>query len=94
VSQFEFYSRDFFVRPARSWLRRVCIHRLDNLLPRYERIANPRRHRRGNAKRLMDAQEIIPDGIDRNHVGVVLELFRERVRKPRKAAVGDAQSEI
>lgn len=30
----------------------------------------------------MDAHEVVPDGVERDHVHVVLELLRERIRQP------------
>jgi hypothetical protein len=35
----------------------------------------------------MDAKPVIPNGIDRDHVSVVFEFVRERVRQPREPAI-------
>jgi hypothetical protein len=35
----------------------------------------------------MDAKPVVPNGIDRNHVSVVLEFLAERIRQPREAAI-------
>lgn len=42
----------------------------------------------------MDADEVIPDGVERDHVGVVLELLRESVGQPREAAHVHSHREV
>ena len=45
-------------------------------------------------KRLVNANEVIPDGIERDHVGVVLELLREGVRQMCETTVVHAHRQV
>ena len=49
-------------------------------------ISNASGHRRSDAQRLMDADEVVIHHVQRNRVGVVLDLLREGVGKAGKAA--------
>ena len=42
----------------------------------------------------MDPGEVVPDRVERDHVGVVLKLFAECIREPRDAAIVHPHGEV
>jgi hypothetical protein len=45
----------------------------------HNRFHHASRHSRGNAKRLLDAAEIVPDEIERRRVAMIFEFLAERI---------------
>ena len=92
-------------RAARLW--RFCIHHGDQVFPGPEPICQASGHGGRHGQRLVDPEPVLERGIDRDHVGVVVELHREDIRQTRetthlhphrqifplgKARVGDRQA--
>lgn len=66
------------VRPA--LLRRAFgVHGLNDLFPRPKPTRQTGSHCRRDAQRLVNADPVVPNGVDGDHVRVVLELLREAV---------------
>lgn len=42
----------------------------------------------------MNAKPVVPNGIDRDHVGMVLEFLRKGIREPREAPVVHPHGEV
>lgn len=63
---------------------RGCVDQDNNVFHAPEPIGQASRHRGRDFQRLVDAAEIIPDGIERHHVAVVLELLGKGVREARE----------
>ena len=57
-------------------------------------IAKSRFHCWGDAKRLVNASEIVIHVVNRDCVTVVFKLFRMRIREARKTTYGHAHREI
>ena len=57
-----------------------------NLIHRPQPVFDPRRHRRRHPKRLVDADEVVPDGIERDHVSVVFDLLAKGIGEAGEAA--------
>jgi hypothetical protein len=84
----------FFVRPARAGLRSFSVHDRQNVLPSHERLRQARCHCRRNPQRLVNAEPVVPNGVDRDHVSMVLEFLGEGVRQAREAAVVHPHREV
>ena len=54
--------------------RLICDH-FHDLPPIHDRLGNASRHSRGYAQDLVDANPVLPDRIDRDYVGLVLEFL-------------------
>lgn len=55
--------------------RLVCIHRFHDLRPIHDRFGQTGGHSGRHAQALVDANPIIPNRIDRDHVRMVLKLL-------------------
>src|SRR4051812_28715718 len=58
----------------------------DDIFHRPQPIRHASGHRGSDAKRLMDADEVVEHEVERQRVVVVFELLRERVGEPGEAA--------
>ena len=62
------------------------IHDSDQI-PKLEKpLCDARCHRRRHSQRIVDADEVVPQGVERDHVTVILESLGERVAQAREAA--------
>jgi hypothetical protein len=57
----------------------------NDILHRPQPRFDPRRHRRTRPQRLVDANEVVPERIESNHVRMVFELLAESIRESGEA---------
>ena len=93
-SQFEISAGAFFVRAALSRLRRVRVHRCNDIRPIHDGLGQASGHSRRDAKCLVNAYPVVPNRPDRHHVRMALELLREGVGKPGEAAIVHPHREV
>lgn len=65
---------------------RCRIHHRNCVFPAPQFVGETGSHGRSDAQRLMDADEIVIDEIERQSVAMVVELLREGVGEAREAA--------
>jgi hypothetical protein len=76
-----------FVRAAPSRLGQGRVDHLGYIAHALKRAAYTSRHRgRQTFQGLLLLREIVPDGVERDHVGVVLNLLGKRIGEPCEAA--------
>lgn len=51
----------------------IHVHRLDDFVPCHERFGQARGHGRGDAKALVNADLVVPDRIDHEHVSKIID---------------------
>src|SRR5262249_8177527 len=79
-----------------AWLgrRRMRINVRDDIFKRPELVGDASGHCGRDAKRFVDADEIVKHGVERDHVDVPDKALAEAGGEPREAAVVHAQAQI
>jgi hypothetical protein len=67
--------------------RGIGVHSFNDIRLVHDGFRQAGRHCRRHPKRLVNAQEVIPDRVNCDHVSVVLKLFAERICEPSEAAI-------
>src|SRR4030081_2913295 len=82
-------SLSLLVRAAGLGSRGRRIEQGDDVVHRPQRLGDAGRHRGRHLHGAVDPHEVVPDGVERNHMAVVLKLLGVRVREPSVAALSN-----